>query len=113
MEKTLRIMEMTWRGRYVMIHDGDPEITTGLGHNIRGILESLSWHIPDDYYSANRDVPFIQATVIPFNESEINETYADDIAIGNVILSNDNRFIVDFDPLTLSFTKLDKNLDRI
>lgn len=112
MEKTLRIIEMTWKGSNVLLMDGNPE-SGGLGHSIRGRLEGLSWHIPADYYTAGRKVPFIRADVIPFNDNEINETFADSIAAGNVTLSDDKHFIVDFDPITLSFIKLDKNYNRI
>lgn len=113
MEKTLHIIEVTWKGKRILLEDGEPEKTTGLGHSVRGILDSLKWYIPEDYYSANREVPFIRANIIPFNETEINEYYADDIATGSIILTDDKHFQVDFDPLTISFAKLDKNNNRI
>ena len=90
MEKMIRMIDITWRDKYVVVEDGE-------GTNAVGVVKHISWYIPDDYYSSGRQVPLVQVELTPVNEED-----AADYGV------NEEGLIVrNFDPMTLVFKPLD------
>lgn len=92
MEKMIRMIDITWRNRYVIVEDQ-------AGADAAGVVKHISWYVPSDYYANGKQMPLVQVELAPMNEEDA-EVYG---------ANEDGMIVKCFDPMTLVFKPLDNN----